>query len=657
MVSVAGPVPDGDRGTTPLISLPRIPPRGYIAFVHDIIMAALSFVASLYLRLGADMTQLVPANTLLTAGALFTAIAALTFWLMGLYRGVWRYASMNDLVAILRAVTVVVLVFLLVLFLWARAADVPRSLFVINWFVLIAFLGGPRFLYRLFKDKRLQLSFQSEDRPRIPVLLVGAGDGAELFIRSLARPDHANYRVVGILSETRGRVGRHIHGIQVTDVVGNMAEVVERLERRGDRPQRVILTKDSLDGALVRALLDQADALGMTLARLPRLTDFRSGVSERLELRPVDVEDLLGRPQAALDRDAMRRLIAGRRVLVTGAGGSIGSELVRQVSDLEPARLMLVDNAEFNLYSIDMECAERHPDLPREARIADVRDRGRVHRLFAEFKPEIVFHAAALKHVPLVEANPLEGVRTNVVGTVNVADACVAEEVATMVLISTDKAVNPTNVMGATKRIAESYCQALDLRRVQDGVKGGAKGGATHFVTVRFGNVLGSTGSVVPLFQKQLAAGGPLTVTDPQMKRYFMTTREAVELVILAATDSGGDRDRAGTINVLDMGEPVRILDLARQMIRLAGLKPDEDVKIEIIGPRPGEKLFEEVFHGGEELVPTAHPGILLARPRATDEGALRAAIGELAGACAADDRAGVKRRIGSLVPEYHAAG
>jgi len=515
---------------------------------------------------------------------------------------------------------------------------VPRSLFVINWFVLIAFLGGPRFLYRLFKNKRLQLSFESEDRPRVPVLLVSAGDGAELFIRSLARPENANYRVVGILSETRGRVGRNIHGIEVADVVANLTDVVERLERRGDKPQRVILTKDDPDGARVRELLDEADALGMTLARLPKMTDFRSGVGDdRLELRPVDVEDLLGRPQAALDRDAMRRLIEGRRVLVTGAGGSIGSELVRQVSDHAPAQLMLVDNAEFNLYSIDMECATRHPALARDARIADVRDRARVLRLFAEFKPEIVFHAAALKHVPLVEANPLEGVRTNVVGTVNVADACTAEGVGTMVLISTDKAVNPTNVMGATKRIAESYCQALDLRRA-DSEKGAD---ATRFVTVRFGNVLGSTGSVVPLFERQLAAGGPLTVTDPEMKRYFMTTREAVELVILAATDTSGDGSNAGSIKVLDMGEPVRILDLARQMIQLAGLKPDEDVKIEIIGPRPGEKMFEEVFHGGEELVSTQHPGILLAQPRASDEGALRA---------------GVQSQIGSLVPEYQAS-
>ncbi|HEX9701456.1 MAG TPA: polysaccharide biosynthesis protein, partial [Rhodospirillales bacterium] len=359
------------------------------------------------------------------------------------------------------------------------------------------------------------------------------------------------------------------------------------------------------------------------------------------------VEDLLGRPQAVLDRAAMSRLIGGRRVLVTGAGGSIGAELVRQISDFRPAEIWLLDHAEHALYAADRETGETHPDLPRRAFIADIRDRERLAGVFRAFRPELVFHAAALKHVPLVEENVIEGATTNVLGTVNVADLAIKGGVAAMVMISTDKAVNPTSVMGATKRIAESYCQALDI---------GGEARGTRFVTVRFGNVLGSAGSVVPLFQRQLAQGGPLTVTHPDMTRYFMTIREAVELVLQASAlgAGGGDVGRDGRIMVLDMGEPIRIMDLAEQMIRLAGLKPGRDVKIEIIGPRPGEKLTEEVFHGAEAPAPTGSPGLLLAAPRPGNLAELTPAISELAEACRRDDPERVLALIGKLVPEYH---
>jgi O-antigen biosynthesis protein WbqV len=341
----------------------------------------------------------------------------------------------------------------------------------------------------------------------------------------------------------------------------------------------------------------------------------------------------------------MRHLIAGKRVLVTGAGGTIGGELVRQVCRLAPAHVALLDNGEYNLYQIDLEVGERHPDLPRSAILADIRDRARLDQVMAELHPELVFHAAALKHVPMVEANPIEGLLTNAIGTRNVADACRAAGVAAMVQISTDKVVNPTSVMGASKRIAESYCQALDV------VEASQKG-RTRFITVRFGNVLGSTGSVVPLFQRQLAQGGPLTVTHKDMMRYFMTVREAVELV-LQATVLGSHGEAAGKIFVLDMGEPVRIFDLAKQMIRLAGKRPDIDIAIKITDLRPGEKLFEEIFHGAEPLLPTACNGILLAAPRAGDAGSLGNAIDQLAAACHRDDLATVQLLLHRLVPEY----
>ncbi len=622
--------------------IPPIRGRAAVAYAHDIVMAALSCMLSLYLRLG-DGMFFYSRGIVVEGTAVFTAIAAGVFLFMGLYRGLWRYASLSDLVAITRAVSLTVLLFLMFMFLWTRLEDLPRSLVVINWFVLMALLGGPRFLYRLAKDRRFAWREAGDGRARVPILLVGAGDRTELFIRALARTPDANYRVLGIVADRSNQIGSHIHGIEVMGAIDDLDHVVRTLATKGERPQRLVLTKDEVDGAKVRALFDKAAALGMTLARLPKLTELQSGISDKVEVKPVAFEDLLGRPQTPLDRSAMRGLIEGRRVLVTGAGGSIGSELVRQVCDFDPSELILVDNGEFNLYSIDLEAAEGYPDLKRRAVLLDVRDRERVTRLIREVRPELVFHAAALKHVPLVEANPVEGVMTNAIGTVNVADACIAANVAAMVLISTDKAVNPTSVMGASKRIAESYCQALDVTR----------GSATRFVTVRFGNVLGSTGSVVPLFQKQLAAGGPLTLTHPDMTRYFMTVREAVELVLQASALGIQGPAQEGMIFVLDMGEPVRIMNLAQQMIQLAGLKPDIDIKIEIVGPRPGEKLAEEIFHSGENLVPTACAGILLAAPRAGKLDDVSARLAEISAACARNDTAAVLGLIQRLVPEY----
>jgi O-antigen biosynthesis protein WbqV len=342
----------------------------------------------------------------------------------------------------------------------------------------------------------------------------------------------------------------------------------------------------------------------------------------------------------------MKSLIGGRHVLVTGAGGSIGGELVRQIAAGAPAALTLLENSEYALYAIDLELAECHPALARRAVIADVRDARRLAEIIDGARPELVFHAAALKHVPIVEANPLEGLLTNAVGTRLVADACARAGVRLMVLISTDKAVNPTNVMGAGKRVAEAYCQALDL----------AAGGGTSFITVRFGNVLGSTGSVVPLFQRQLAAGGPLTVTHPEMTRYFMTIREAVELVLQASAFRFRFPDRhRGRVFVLDMGEPVKIVDLARQMIRLAGLRQGSDIEITFTGLRPGEKLFEEIFHGGEAPVPTEMDGVLEARVRAGDLDQLTAAMDALERTTRQGDHGAALALLRRLVPEYDA--
>ena len=617
--------------------------RAHIAFTHDVVMAAVSFVAALYLRMGDDMWQYWGSGDLALGTLLFAAVASPVFLSQRLYRGVWRYASVNDMAALVRAGTLTVLIFMALLFLVTRLQTLPRSVLIINWFVLLTLLGGPRFLYRTFKDRRQAAHSARGDA--IPALLVGAGDEAELFIRA-TRASDAEYRAVGLVSERGGRVGRDIHGIEVLGSIDELDEVMATLKRKGQTPQRLIITDHRLDGAVVRDLLDTADRLGLTLARIPRLTDLKDGVSDRITLRPVAVEDLLGRPQLALDRTGMEALIRGRRVLVTGAGGSIGSELVRQIADFTPARLVLFEACEFNLYTIDQELSQRAGGPEHVPVLGDVRDAVRVAGIMAEYRPELVFHAAALKHVPMVECNPDEGMLTNAVGTRTVVDACVAAGVALMVQISTDKAVNPTNVMGASKRVAEMYAQALDLAV-------GEKPGGTRFVTVRFGNVLGSTGSVVPLFQRQLATGGPITVTHPDMTRYFMTVREAVELVLQASAFGVDHPDYRGKIFVLDMGEPVKIVHLARQMIRLAGLRPDKDIEIVFTGLRPGEKLFEEIFHGAEPPVAPGRPGVLVAAPRAVDAEELGIAIDELAECCRAHrpDRAlAIVRR---LVPEY----
>jgi FlaA1/EpsC-like NDP-sugar epimerase len=605
-------------------------------------MAAISFVLSLFLRLGEEI-YFYPREQLLLALALFIVVAAVVFRSMKMYRGVWRYASLNDLLTITKAASLAILIFLVLLFAVTRLEDLPRSLPLINWFVLMALLGGPRFLYRVFKDRRLDFKLEKDIYLLVPVLLVGAGDSSELFIRDAARGE-SGYRAAGIVSETATRVGRDIHGVPILGTFDEIPEVIEVLTRRGIRLQRLVVSAERLQGARLRQLLDIAEAQGLSLARLPSLSDFQSGLEDQIAIKPVEVEDLLGRPQTPLDRELMQRLIAGRRVLVTGAGGSIGRELVDQISKLDPAHMTLLDNSEYALFNVERALSKNAPDLPCEAVIADVRDAQKLGRVFAAERPQLVFHAAALKHVPMVEANRLEGLATNVLGSARVADAARAAGVDTFVQISTDKAVNPTSVMGASKRMAEMYCQALDR-----------EAGGTRFVTVRFGNVLGSTGSVVELFRGQLQAGGPLSVTHPDMTRYFMTAREAVELVLQASAMGNEDPSGDGRIFVLDMGEPVRIMDLARQMIRLAGFDPDTEIGIEIIGARPGEKLFEEVLHGAEEHVATGQEGLLLARPRTQNLAVLARNIDALSTYVLAGDEAGALDILRDLVPEYAA--
>ncbi len=620
-------------------------------------MAAAAFVIGLLLRIGGSAFAYQPHLTL-RYGIGFTAIAAVVFLATGLYRGIWRFASLHDLFSIVRAVTLTVLIFVPVMFAFTRLEALPRSTLPIDWLVLIALLGGPRLAYRTFKDRGFG-HILDRSRPRaVPVLLIGISDGIDAFIRATLRDPAAVYRVVGVLADSAARVGREIYGVPVLGTLDALEAVIARLDRRGRRPQKLIITAQTIDGAAIRRLLDRADALAIPLARLPRPTELRQQIDTSAPaagpVEPIALEDLLGRSQAVLDRAAMKRLVAGRRILVTGAGGTIGSELSRQIAALQPATLVLLDNGEFSLYTIDGELRERFPGLAIRPLLGDVRERSRIEAVIAAEEPQIVFHAAALKHVPMVEANPLEGLLTNVVGTRHVAEAARAHAVGLVVMISTDKAVNPTSVMGAAKRLAENFCQALDLDEARRRPPAAAPSG-TRFVTVRFGNVLGSTGSVVPLFARQLAAGGPLTVTDPEVSRFFMTVREAVELVLeaSAATSLADDAAARGKIVVLDMGEPVRIVDLARQMIRLAGLRPDRDIAIAFTGLRPGEKLHEELFHDAEAPMPTQNPALRLAAPRTADYAVLARSIDELEREIRTGDAARALDLLQRLVPEY----
>jgi O-antigen biosynthesis protein WbqV len=571
--------------------------------------------------------------------------AAAIIWLAGIPFGLsrlhWRFTALRDLARIGGAsiLTAIVLTLLLV---GAGVRMPSASLPVILALCLAVALTTPRLLYRLGREPG---GNEMTNTPK--AILVGTGETAELFISALARSAAAPYRVVGLMALSNRHTGRRIHGHDIISSVAQAEPAFARLRKAAALPDLLIITSPELTGDGLASLLAVADQYGVRVLRTPTLTALAPADQTSLQLQPIAIEDLLNRRQVSLDRAGMAGLIRGRRVLVTGAGGSIGSELARQVAGLAPAELMLLDNGEFALWQIDLELAELQPATRRRAVIADVRDRERIAALCMEFRPELVFHAAALKHVPIVEANPLEGLQTNVLGTKAVADAARASGAALLVLISTDKAVNPSSVMGATKRLAEMYCQGLDIA---------ARHGSARMrcVTVRFGNVLGSTGSVVPLFRRQLAQGGPLTVTHPDMQRYFMTVREAVGLVLQASVAGSGEvAIEDGGIFVLDMGEPVKIIDLAYQMIRLAGLRPDADIKVAFTGLRPGEKLFEELFHGSEAPAPTAFPGLLMAAPRTADLCLVNNAIDEIAIAASQGDEAAGLTVLARMVPEF----
>jgi FlaA1/EpsC-like NDP-sugar epimerase len=596
------------------------------AFSHDLIMVPVAWLGAFWLRFNLDEIPANHWNAALDALPLVIVVQGAVFWYFGLYRGVWRFASIPDLLRIAKAIGVGVLVASLAIFLASRMQGVPRSVFPLYAILLTLLLGGPRLLYRWHKDHQLYVTAGKR------ALIVGAGEAGETLVRELLRDRGRGYQPVGFVDDDVEKKGREIHGVRVLGRVKNIPTLAKRMGI-----DLILIALPSATSREMRRIVGVCEETGVPMRTLPALHDLVSGRSVVSALRDISIEDLLGREAVSLDWDAIEDGIRHKTVLVTGGGGSIGAELCRQIARLGPRHLIVFDQSEMNVYAIEMEIKSKHPKLTLSILLGDVCDASAVEHVFRHCRPEIVFHAAAYKHVPILEHQVREAVRNNVLGTRNVARAAIQHACATFVLISTDKAVNPTNVMGASKRVAEMYCQ-----------NAGRQNGATCFITVRFGNVLDSAGSVVPLFRQQIANGGPVTVTHPEVKRYFMTIPEACQLIMQAAAIGKG-----GEVFVLNMGEPVKITYLAEQMIRLSGHTPGEDIEISFIGLRPGEKLFEELFHPDEALTQTTHDKILLARCGAMESEVFSAELRRLETGVAEHDAETLKSVLATLVPEF----
>ena len=566
-------------------------------------------------------------------------VKVIVFGYFRLYAGWWQYVSVQDLVETFKASHVSTIVILGVVYLCKGLnrygaiqyqVMVPDTVLIIDWAATIALVGGLRFLVRVIREGSRPISPAGLTR----VLIVGAGDAGEGILRELYRLPVEKYHVVAFVDDDLRKRGIRIHGVPVLGGVADLASVAQ--DQKVDEVV-IALPKPSRDD--LRRIIEVCKGQRLTFRIVPGVADLLEGRLDVTRLREVDINDLLGREPITLDMEGIGHFLAGKVVLVTGAGGSIGAELCRQIALFKPGRLVLVEQAENNLFYIDRELRQAHPGLGVVPVIADVGDRVRLEAVFRSCRPAVIFHAAAHKHVPMMEINPGEAIKNNVFGTKNVADMACRYRTEAFVLISTDKAVNPTSIMGCTKRIAGMYCQCLARQPA---------GAGTKFVVVRFGNVLGSAGSVVPIFREQIARGGPVTVTHPEMRRYFMTIPESTQLVIQA-----GAMGKSGEIMLLDMGEPVKIVDLARDMITLSGFRPDIDIKIEYQGLRPGEKLFEELRTSAEDILPTPHKKIFVWQSGYCAMEDMQAGLKRLEAVLDGAPFAEIYKALKSIVPEY----
>lgn len=608
--------------------------RTWLVILHDAFASLAAWSLAYLLRFNFDLPESFAAEwrqTLVWVVPLQMAV----FWKFGLYRGVWRYASTADLRRIVLAVLFAAASIPLLFWMLRLNLVIPRSVLVLNPLLLILMMGGSRFAYRMLKEHRLYSAIKLSGEP---VLVLGAGDAAASLARELEKS--SDWRLVGFLDDNKARHGRTLNDIRVLGGLDSLAEWSSRLD-----VEHVIIAMPSCSHQQRKRAIQLCNDARVKTLTVPSIEDLMSGKVAISKLRAVELDDLLGRDPVMLDDAGLHELIHGRSVLVTGAGGSIGSELCRQIARFKPGVLILYEQCEFSLYNIEQELCAVQPELVCEFLIGDVRDELRLDEVLGKYRPAVVFHAAAYKHVPLMEQhNAWQAVRNNVLGTWCVARAAQRHGAEKFVLISTDKAVNPTNVMGVTKRLAEMVCQALQAQSPLS-IVGGEKGG-TRFVIVRFGNVLGSNGSVIPKFREQIAKGGPITVTHPDITRYFMSIPEAAQLVLQA-----GLMGKGGEIFVLNMGEPVKIVDLAKDLIRLSGMSEDE-IRIEFTGLRPGEKLYEELLADSENTLPTPHPKLRIARARGVDAAWLESLLA-WAGSRSAHDELEVKKALKQWVPEY----
>ena len=575
----------------------------------------------------------------------FLVVKLLIFGRMNLFRGGWQYASIRDIVRILLAswFFVVVAFTCISLFVYLPAGfdkQIPPvvgpyfksfsgGVLVLDFLATVFLVCVVRLAFRIYREELRPVASEGVQR----VLIVGAGDAAETIIREINRQRVERYRVVGLVDDDRTKRGILIHDVPVLGPTEDIRSICEQ-----KNVEEIIIAMPSATQKELSRVIELCSGTKLKFQSLPGMGDLIDGRVTVSQIRPVDINDLLGREAVELDAEAVAKFIFDRVVLVTGAGGSIGSEMCRQICQFGPKHLVLVEQAETPLFDIENELRKSDPGIPFTSIICDIYDRERVMDVWAEFRPDVVIHAAAHKHVPLMELNPCEAIKNNILGTKNVADASCKCDVAEFVTISTDKAVNPSSIMGCSKRVGEIYTQALNGR---DGCR-------TQFKAVRFGNVLGSSGSVVPTFRRQIADGGPVTVTHPEMTRYFMTIQEAAQLVLQAAATGHG-----GQIFLLDMGEPVKIADLARQMITLSGFRPEEDIDITYTGIRPGEKLFEELRTDSEDIQPTVHPKVLIWAHQPVPWDQVEKAITELTGLQNSPDRAKVVEALRRIVPEY----
>ena len=642
-------MPDQDTNTQPSDenqTLPEFahPPAALLRFRRILIIFAhmIAFAASLMLSfLVVHNMQFRRAwfiDVYPTLILFFLVVKVPIFGYFKQYRGWWRYVGISDLVGILRAslvsTSIIVVLWFAMGYIDAVRMNLPpdmqqpaEGVCIADMFATVLILGGLRIAIRLYYEE-----FRTAEAGRLKrFLIIGAGNAGEALLREIHRMPVAQYDVVGFIDDDLVKQGTNIHGIPVLGTVEQLPKVCD--ERN---IEEIAIAMPAASHQQLRRVIQVCEGTKIRFRTVPSITDIASGKFRVSQIRDVDINDLLGRKAVQLELNLIEAYAKDKTVLVTGAGGSIGSEMCRQLCNFNPKLLLLVEQAENPLFYIERELRRRFPAVSIKALVCNITDKIRVDEIFQEYQPQVVIHAAAHKHVPLMELNAGEAIKNNIVGTQNVADAADAFGVADFVMISTDKAVNPTSIMGSSKRIAEMYIQ--DLSRTSQ----------THFVTVRFGNVLGSDGSVVPIFKRQIAEGGPVTITHPEMKRYFMTIPEASQLVLQAATMGEG-----GEIFVLDMGEPVKIVALARELITLSGFRPGEDIEIVFTGPRPGEKLFEELRIEGEDMQRTRHPKIRIWKNIPMDRNKLRTGIDELVTIAQRQGPHEIVEKIRELVPEY----